>query len=122
MPRTSILPPASPATFLTRFREELEDTLRHLDRPAALDLLVDLGDLLARQRGGLQNLEKSRREMLLRATQAPTYAELQEIEHALTALETAQFVASGSVPGLNRAAPNSAIAWPNAPWPWSKPN
>jgi len=103
MPRTSILPPASPATFLTRFREELEDTLRHLDRPAALDLLADLGDLLARQRGGLQNLEKSRREMLLRATQAPTYAELQEIEHALTALETAQFVASGSVPGLNRA-------------------
>jgi signal-transduction protein with cAMP-binding, CBS, and nucleotidyltransferase domain len=80
----------------------MEACLRHLDRPAALALLADLGDSVARQRGLLQTLEKSRREMLDRAATAGSYAELQEIEHALTALETAQFVASGSVPGLHR--------------------
>ena len=101
MPRSS-LPPPPPATFPARFREQLVENLGRLDRPAALDLLAELGDLVARQRGGLQNLERSRREMLSRATQAATYRELQEIEHALTALETAQFVASGSVPGLHR--------------------
>ena len=103
MPRSRVFPPTTPPDFLVRFREQLEETLRHLDRPAALALLADLGDLLARQRGGLQTLEKSRREMLERATRACSYTELQEIEHALTALETAQFVVSGSVPGLHRA-------------------
>ena len=88
---------------MAMFRDQLEDTLRHLDRPAALALLADLVDILARQRGGLQSLERSRREMLARATQATSYSELREIEHALTALETAQFVASGSVTGLHRA-------------------
>ena len=81
----------------------METCLRHLDRPAALTLLADLGDIVARQRGILQTLEKSRREMLDRAAAADSYTELQEIEHALTALETAQFVASGSVPGLHRS-------------------
>jgi len=41
--------------------------------------------------------------MLGRAARATSYPELQEIHNALTALETAQFVASGSVPGLHRA-------------------
>jgi signal-transduction protein with cAMP-binding, CBS, and nucleotidyltransferase domain len=80
----------------------MEVNLRLLDRPAALALLAELGDSVARQRGMLQTLEKSRREMLGRITVAGSYAELQEIEGALTALETAQFVASGSVPGLQR--------------------
>jgi signal-transduction protein with cAMP-binding, CBS, and nucleotidyltransferase domain len=98
-----VFPPTTPPDFLVRFREQLEEALRHLDRPASLALLADLGDILARQRGGLQTLEKSRREMLERAVRACSYTELQEIEHALTALETAQFVVSGSVPGLHRA-------------------
>jgi len=96
------MPPLNPTEFQSRFRSDLEEVLRHLDRPEALALLDDLGDLLARQRGGLHNLEKSRREMLDRAGRAGSYEELQEIEHALTALETAQFVASGSVTGLHR--------------------
>jgi signal-transduction protein with cAMP-binding, CBS, and nucleotidyltransferase domain len=103
MPRSKALPPATQAAFLNSFQEQLKEMLCHLDRPASLALLADLSDILARQRGGLQTLEKSRREMLERATRAGSYTELQEIEHALTALETAQFVASGSVPGLHRA-------------------
>lgn len=75
--------------------------LQHLDRPAALALLAEAGDVIARQRGVLQVMEKSRGEMLARARQATSYAELAEIEQALTALETAQFVASGSVTGLH---------------------
>jgi len=97
------MPPATQAAFLNNFQEQLKEMLCHLDRPTSLALLADLSDILARQRGGLQTLEKSRREMLERATRACSYKELQEIEHALTALETAQFVASGSVPGLHRA-------------------
>ncbi|MHB8707787.1 MAG: putative nucleotidyltransferase substrate binding domain-containing protein [Desulfuromonadales bacterium] len=102
MPRSRLPPPPTPTDFLNRFQEQMEVCLRHLDRPAALALLADLGDIVARQRGILQTLEKSRREMLDRAAAADSYTELQEIEHALTALETAQFVASGSVPGLHR--------------------
>jgi signal-transduction protein with cAMP-binding, CBS, and nucleotidyltransferase domain len=103
MPRSNptILQP-TPESFLTSVRGQLEGILSHLDRPAALVLLADLGDIVARRRGILQTLEKSRREMLDRASAAGSYAELQEIEHALTALETAQFVASGSVAGVHR--------------------
>jgi len=102
MPRPKALPPTSPPDFLDHFQELLAARLSHLDRPAALALLADLGDSVARRRGMLQTLEKSRREMLDRVAVAGCCAELQEIEHALTALETAQFVASGSVPGLQR--------------------
>jgi signal-transduction protein with cAMP-binding, CBS, and nucleotidyltransferase domain len=88
--------------FVQRFEEQLRWFLRHLDRPAALALLADLSDGLARERGVIQNMEKSRAEMLARAAQSDSYAELQEIEHALTALEIARFLSCHSVTGLHR--------------------
>jgi signal-transduction protein with cAMP-binding, CBS, and nucleotidyltransferase domain len=88
--------------FVQSFEEQLQWFLRHLDRPAALALLADLSDGLARERGAIQNMEKSRAEMLARAAQSDSYPELCEIEHALTALEIARFLSSGSVTGLHR--------------------
>lgn len=88
--------------FVQRFEEQLQWFLRHLDRPAALALLADLSDGLARERGVIQNMEKSRAEMLARAAQSTSYAELREIEHALTALEIARFLSCNSVSGLHR--------------------
>jgi signal-transduction protein with cAMP-binding, CBS, and nucleotidyltransferase domain len=88
--------------FVRRFEEQLQWFLRHLDRTAALALLADLSDGLARERGAIQNMERSRAEMLARAAQSNSYQELCEIEHALTVLEIARFLASGSVPGLHR--------------------
>ncbi len=93
--------PPSAGDFIALFRHNLERCLQHLDRPSALSLLGEAADIIARQRGILQVLEKSRGEMLGRARQADSYTELGEIEEAMTALETAQFVASGSVTGLH---------------------
>lgn len=88
--------------FVQSFENQLQWFLRHLDRPAALALLADLSDGLARERGSIQNMEKSRAEMLTRASQSDSYTELCQIEHALTALEIARFLSSGSVTGLHR--------------------
>ncbi|NJC89094.1 MAG: nucleotidyltransferase [Desulfuromonas sp.] len=88
--------------FVRRFEEQLQWFLRHLDRPAALALLANLSDGLARERGAIQNMEKSRAEMLSQAAQSNSYKELREIEHALTVLEIARFLSCGSVTGLHR--------------------
>ncbi|TLM62804.1 MAG: nucleotidyltransferase [Deltaproteobacteria bacterium] len=88
--------------FVERFEEQLLWFMRHLDRPAALALLADLSDSLARERGAILNMEKSRTEMLARVTQSSSYAELHDIEQALTALEIARFLSCGSVTGLHR--------------------
>ena len=102
MPRPPSIAAQTATDFVEKFREDLAGLLRHLDRPAALALLADLADVTARDRGAIQTMEKSRAEMLSRMAQTSSYKELQQIEHALTALETARFVASGSVPGLHR--------------------
>ncbi len=95
-------PPIPPRDFVQRFEEQLRWFIRHLDRPAVLALLADLGDGLARERGAVLNLEKSRATMLARICETTSYAELGEIEHAMTALEIARFLGCGSVPGLHR--------------------
>lgn len=95
--------PLQPQEFARRFEEQLRWFVRHLDRPAVLALLADLNDGLARERGAIHNLEKSRAAMLARLDEATSYVELGEIEHALTALEIARFLTCGSVPGLHRS-------------------
>ncbi|MCK7474440.1 MAG: DUF294 nucleotidyltransferase-like domain-containing protein [Rhodopseudomonas palustris] len=102
MPRPPATISQTSTDFVERFRSDLAWLLRHLDRPAALALLMELADSVARERGGIQTMESSRAAMLSRTAQAESYTELQQIEQALTALETARFVASGSVPGLLR--------------------
>lgn len=87
---------------MDQVRTGLATQLHRLDRPAALMLLADLADLAARERGAIQTMEKSRAEMLALTERTESYAELRQIEEALTALEIARFVASGSVPGLHR--------------------
>ena len=67
-----------------------------------MELLADLGDGLARERGAIVNLEKSRAAMLARLNHSTSYAELGEIEHAMTALEIARFLGCWSVTGLHR--------------------
>lgn len=94
--------PLKPDTFVQRFEEQLRWFIRHLDRPAVLALLADLGDGLARERGAIANLEKSRAAMLARLDASTSYAELGEIEHAMTALEIARFLGCWSVSGLHR--------------------
>ena len=88
--------------FVQRFEEQLRWFLSHLDRQATLSLLADLSDGLARERGAIQNMEKSRAEMLALIARSTSYSELCEIEHALTALEIARFLSCGSVTGLHR--------------------
>lgn len=104
-PETMPRPPSTvveqSAAFVQEVRTELAWLLCHLDRPRALTLLADLADVVARERGAILTMEKSRAEMLTRTAAACSCAELQQIEQALTALETARFVASGSVPGLH---------------------
>lgn len=95
-------PSKRPAEFVQNVRRELAEQLRHLDRPAALALLADLGDGVARERGAIQTMEKSRAEMLARAAGAAGYADLHAVGEAMVALETARFLACGSVPGLHR--------------------
>lgn len=95
-------PPPQPRDFAQRFEEQLRWFLRHLDRPATLALLADLSDGLARERGAIVNMEKSRAAMLARVDETRSYAELREIEQALTALEIARFLGCGSVTGLHR--------------------
>ena len=100
-------PPPQPRDFVRRFEEQLHWFLRHLDRQATLALLADLSDGLARERGAIQNLERSRAAMLARVTESNSYAELGEIEHALTALEIARFLGCNSVTGLHRGCTES---------------
>jgi signal-transduction protein with cAMP-binding, CBS, and nucleotidyltransferase domain len=95
-------PPPQPRDFVKRFEDQVHWFLRHLDRSATLALLADLGDGLARERAAILNMEKSRAAMLARVAESTSYAELCEIEHALTALEIARFRSCGSVPGLHR--------------------
>jgi signal-transduction protein with cAMP-binding, CBS, and nucleotidyltransferase domain len=102
MPRPTSIIVQTPTNFVERFRTDLGWLLRHLDRPASLELLADLADGVARERGGIQTMEHSRATMLSRTAQTQSYTELQQTEQALTALETARFMASGSVPGLHR--------------------
>lgn len=102
MPKAKTLSPAPPGAFPESFREQLRETLLRLDRPRALGLLTELAEAIAQQRGLVQSMEDGRRELLEKATRADSFDELGRIENVLTALETAFFVTSGSVPGLHR--------------------
>lgn len=80
----------------------LDQALRRLDRPAAIQLLTELGERLQQHCAELMRQEERRKDLFERIRHCGDYAELKTIEQSLTRLEARQFQQSWSVPGLQR--------------------